>query len=309
VKKRTKKQHYVPQYLLRHFATGTRKNAKVWVLDKSSKTVRLASIRDIAHENAFYEFHDPDGTHVEMEHLLEKLDDIGARLSSEIIQTGRLQLSVKDRVWLSYVVACQMCRTPTIRKDMDHIRQRIIDKWGPNVRAEGDSRTVGECSPADSTFGSLMVIREDVPSFAKILQTKTWFLADAPKGCSFIISDNPVTRHNMIKRPGRGNLGLNNRGIEIYFPVSPRYSLHIVCPLLVDVVCSTNLLNKEYVRGIKDGMPVRMLPENVTFANSHQVIWAERWIFGQNRADMDLPLDMLRTNPELMDGPGVRQKG
>lgn len=305
---RTKKQHYVPQFLLRHFASGSRKNPKIWVLDKNTKEARLQSVRDTAHENAFYEVSNPDGKRVSFEQLMERIDSVGARIVRQINESGRLALSPEDRVWLSYVVACQMTRTPMMRKDMDNLRQMIIDKWGPDVRAEGDERTVGECGPEDSKLSSLVTLEEDVPEFAKILQGKAWFLAVAPAQHSFIISDNPVTRHNMLKRPGRGNLGLNNRGIEIYMPLSTRFSLCIVCPFLADATCRTHPLKSEYVRAFEDGSPVAMLPENVVFANSRQVIWAERWVFGRDRGDLDLPLDMLRTNPELMEGPGVRQR-
>lgn len=263
-------------------------------MDKSSKDVRLASIRDVAHENAFYEFHDPDGTHIEFEHLMEKIDSIGARIIKQVIDSGRLALSSEDIVWLSYVVACQMSRTPMIRKEMDNFRAMIINKWGPNVRVEGDTQSVGEYGPEDSRFSSLMLIKKDIPEFAKILQTKVWFLAAAPARHPFIISDHPVTRHNMVERPGRGNLGLNNTGIEIYMPLSTTYSLHIVCPVLAQIACSVHPSSSDYIRGINDGSPVPMPQENVTFANSCQVIWAERWVFGRNRDDLDLPLDMLR---------------
>ncbi|MFH1970097.1 MAG: DUF4238 domain-containing protein [Verrucomicrobiota bacterium] len=305
---RTKKQHYVPQFLLRQFATGTPKKPKIWVLDKSTKDVRLASVRDVAHENAFYEFHDPDGTHIDFEHLMEKIDSIGARIIKQVIRSGRLVLSSEDRVWLSYVVACQMSRTPMIRKDMDNFIEMIIHKWGPNVRMGGDARTVGEYGQDDSRFNSLMLLKKDLPAFAKLLQAKAWFLAEAPPQHPFIISDNPVTRHNMVPRKGRGNLGLNNDGIEIYLPISCRFSLHIVCPILAGIVCMTPDLSAAYTAGIEEGKPVPMRPENVTFANSCQVNWAERYVFGRRRDDLELPLDMLRTNPELMGGPGVRQR-
>lgn len=305
---RTKKQHYVPQFLLRLFATGSTKNPKIWALDKKTIQVRLSSVRDVAHENAFYEFHDSDGARIELEHLMEKIDGIGSRIVREIVASGCLRISNEDRVWLSYFVACQMSRTPMIRKDMDNLRAMIIKKWGPNVRFEGDTRTVGEYGPEDSRFNSLQYIAKDVPELAKLLQQKAWFLAESPADHPFIISDNPVTRHNMVERPGRGNLGLNNKGIELYMPLSPRFSLHIVCPVLAALACSDHPNGTAYTRSFKEGSPVLMQLEHVTFANSCQVIWAERWVFGRNRSELDLPLDMLRTNPELMDGPGVRQR-
>jgi Protein of unknown function (DUF4238) len=303
-----KKQHYVPQYLLRNFATGKSKNPKVWVLDKSNATIRLASVRDVAHENDFYSFGDSDGICVELEHLMSKIDSIGARIIRQVVNDGRFVLSDEDKVWLSYVVSCQMSRTPMIRKDLDNVRNAIVRKWGPDVRFEGDHRTVGEYGPESSRFNSLMMIKKDVPEFSKILQTKAWFLSEAPLNHPFIISDNPVTKYNMIPRPGRGNMGLNSKGVELYMPLSTRYSLHIICPLLAQIVCSNHPNSNEYVLGLTDGVPVPMKAENVTFANSQQVIWAERWVFGRNRVDLEMPLDMLRTNPELMAGPGVRRK-
>ncbi len=66
-------------------------------------------------------------------------------------------------------------------------------------------------------------------------------------------------------------------------------------------------VSPDYTEAIKTGRPVRLQPENVEFANSLQVIWSERFVFARNREHLALALDMLRTNPELMDGPGVRQ--
>lgn len=305
---RPKKQHYVPQFLLRRFASGSVKNPKIWVLDKTTKAVRLASVRDVAHENAFYEYSDSHEIDINAEPLMDKLDSIGARIIGAILKDGRLSLPSDDRVWLSYFVACQLARTPTIRKDMEHFRAMVIKKFGRDVRMEGDTRPVGDYGPDDSKYSSLMLIRKDVPGFAELLREKAWFLVEAPSGHSFIISDSPVTRYNMVPRPGRGNLGLKNAGIEVYIPLSPRYALHIVCPRLAEIVCFSTPGQVDYRRSFDDGWPVKLLPENVEFVNSSQVIWAERWVFTRKREDMALPLDMLRTNPELMYGPGIRQR-
>jgi len=149
---------------------------------------------------------------------------------------------------------------------------------------------------------------QNVPEFAKLLQTKAWMLSEAPKQYPFIIGDCPVARHNMVGRWGRGNLGLNNEGIELHMPLSPRYSIHIICPTLAGAALRHPVLGDKYMDAIENGNPVCLQPENVEFVNSKQVIWAERFVFGRERAHMEMPLDMLRTNPELMDGPGVRQR-
>lgn len=304
---RAKKQHYVPQFLLRRFAGTLGRNPKLWALDKKTATVRLSSVRDVAHENQFYEWADDEANRIELEDLMSRIDSIGAGIIARILKQQTLKLAVKDRVWLSYFVACQMSRTPMIRNEMENIRQLLVHKWGPDVRAGDDDRPIGDYGPEDAKRSSLVHI-QSVPEFAKILQTKVWTLSEAPKDATFVIGDNPVARHNMIDRWPRGNLGLRNRGIELYMPLSPVLSIHVVCPAVAEAACRTPSLGAGYIEAIENGSPVRLQPENVEFANSLQVCWAERFVFGRERSDLDMPLDMLRTNPELMDGPGARQR-
>jgi len=304
---KTKKQHYVPQFLLRRFSVKLNKKPKLWTLDKMTKAVRLSSTRDVAHENYFYEYNDDNGTSLKLEDLMAKIDSTGGGIIKRIIDKETLQLLPDDRVWLSYFVACQILRVPMIRKDMENLRSMIIHKWGPEVSAEGDERTIGDYGLDDDKLSSLKMI-QDAPEFAKLLQTKVWILNRAPKNCSFIIGDNPVTRHNMTDRGLRGNLGIDNKGIELFMPLSPTYCIHIICPFLAELACCNQHLAENYIDAIKNGTPVDMQPENVEFVNSLQVIWSERFVFAQNRSEMEMPLNMLRTNPEFSNGGGVRQR-
>lgn len=275
------------------------------MLDKKSQAIRLSSVRDVAHENRFYEVSFPDGANIEFEGLMEKMDSIGAEIIHRVLKEDQLRLSPKDMVWFSYFVACQISRTPMIRNDATNLIRMIIHKWGPDVYFEGGKKPVGEYGPEDAKLSSLACIK-DVPNLAKRLQTKVWVLSKAPKGLPFIIGDNPVTRHNMFDYWPRGSLGVDNRGIELYMPLSPSLSLHILCPWLAEKVCRNPLLSLPYTQAINHGVPILLEPQNVEFANSLQVIWAERFVFGAHQTDLDVPLDMLRTNPELIDGPGCR---
>jgi len=304
---KAKKQHYVPQFLLRNFAAGTKKNSRFWVLDKTSGEIRNSSVRDSAHENDFYEYCQGN-IKIQLENLMQKIDAIGARIIAQIIDSGKLALSGKDRIWLSYFIACQMTRTPMTMNDMENFRQIIINKWGADIRLEGDIRTIGEYSLKDAKRSSLEFLQKDVPEFARLLQDKVWFLVESPSSTPFIISDNPVTRHNLVDRWPRGNLGLKNEGIEIYFPLSTRFSIHMACPKIAEILCMSSIPQRDYLSALETGQAIGILPENVVFTNSLQVIWAERFVFGKSKEDLDLAVDMLRTNPELKDGPGVRQR-
>ena len=195
-----------------------------------------------------------------------------------------------------------------IRKDMENLRQMIIMKWGPHIRLGEDDKTIGEYGIEDAKRSSLEFIQEDVPEFATLLQDKVWFLIEAPSNYPFIISDNPVARHNLVDRWPRGNLGLKNEGIEIYFPLSTRFALHMTCPKIADIFYMSSIPQRDYLTAVKTGQAVGILPENVEFTNFLQVIWAEHFVFGKSKVDLELAVDMLRTNPELKDGPGVRQR-
>ena len=85
----SKKQHYVPQFLLRRFCARHQKTGRLWVLDKREARVYPASVRDVAHENLFYEYHD-EAMHIELEGLMQRIDSRGAQIVSKIIQEGRL---------------------------------------------------------------------------------------------------------------------------------------------------------------------------------------------------------------------------
>jgi hypothetical protein len=304
---KVKKQHYVAQFLLSKFATGKKNKAKFWVLDKRDGNVYPCAVRDVGHENYFYEYHG-EGGDFELEGLMERLDSKGGGIIDSITKSARLPHEEKDMVWLSYYVAAQILRTPFVRNEMENFRQLIIQKWGTDIHAsQEDTKTIGEYGPEDAKASSLRLIK-DVPVFAKILQEKTWCLCEAPGPMSYIVSDNPVVRHNMIDRGPRGNLGLRNEGIEVYMPLSPKLALHVMCPKLATAALITPEVGPAYSRALIDGSPVRLAPENVEFVNSLQVIWAERFVYAKKREHLDLPLDMLRTNPELMIGPGVRQR-
>jgi hypothetical protein len=303
---KTKKQHYLPQFLLRNFAVGKKLKAKLWVLDKRSASVFPASVNDVAHENMFYEYKGEGGRY-NFEHVMEKLDSKAAAIIRHVIETSKLPRTGEDFVWLSYCVVAQMLRTPVTRKDIDNFRELIIHKWGKEVAFEDDPKNVGEYGPEDSKVSSIRLLR-DVPYFARLLQEKVWVLSEAPAENSYVIGDNPVSRHNMIDRGPRGNLGLKNDGIELYTPLSPKLTLHMICPKIATATLHTPELAKVYLYALINNKPIRMKPENIDFMNSLQVIWAERFVYARNRDHLEMPLDMLRTNPELKDGPGVRQR-
>jgi hypothetical protein len=66
-------------------------------------------------------------------------------------------------------------------------------------------------------------------------------------------------------------------------------------------------LSLSYSQALQNGTPILLKPENAEFANSLQVIWPERFVYAREKEHLELPIDMLRTNPELKQGASVSQ--
>lgn len=293
----TKKQHYVPQFLLKKFASFRKKRANVWVLDKKSGQKFKASAQDVAHENYFYEAQSIDGDQVALEEFTKVVDGKGASIIEEILVNERLPIHSPNLVDLIYFTTFQMSRTPHVRNNIEALRNKIIEKWGPDVRASGDERPISAYTAEDSKFASMLTLLAS-PQIADFLFDKILFLAKPPKQLRFIISDYPVTRHNEIKYPHRGNLGLAQRGIEVYFPISPKLCLFFVCRSHADMMLGSPI-GQIWNQLQQEGLPITFAEENLIFLNSLQVIQSERWLYAQYPSDLDLPIQMLKEKPSL----------
>ena len=294
---KTKKQHFVPQFLLRNFGHGKKKKERVWTFDKRRGVSYCAGVLDTGHQNGFYDGASIEGDEIEGESLTERVDGIGSRAFRPVVQQQRLPLQGEAFVSMSYFIAAQMLRTPTIRNEMEYLRNVIIERWGPEVREGDDSRGIGEYCESDSKFSSIEMLR-DVPEFSRILQTKVWFLLLAPPDVSFILSDNPVVKHNHLDYGRRGSLGVAQDGIEIVLPISPKLGVQMLCPKIANLVSATHS-GQERLLLQREGKPLPLSAQNVTFVNSLQVSQSERFLYAQSDIDFRLAREMLVDHPNL----------
>ena len=209
----------------------------------------------------------------------------------------RLELNGEQLVSLSYFIATQMVRVPNERNSIVFLHKKIMEKWGSGIRYEGDERPLSAYSPEDSKFSSILAL-QSVPEFAKILQTKIWFLLMAPANTSFTLSDNPVVRHNHLDYGSRGSLGIAQDGIEVNLPISPKFALQCMCPQMAALLGSTPT-GQAMIRLQRCGLPIPAQPEAITFVNSLQVIHSERYLYAAKESDFELAIDMIREHGDL----------
>ena len=132
------------------------------------------------------------------------------------------------------------------------------------------------------------------------------------------ISDNPISMQNNLKERSefRGNIGLDVKGIEIYFPISSREVITLICEKFFHEIENTymkdpagtdrssNYRIRNFVNYIRRRIPTELHKETVLNYNSLQVIYAERYIISENE-NFELIEDMLK-NPKLRIGPRTK---
>lgn len=294
-----RKHHYIPQFLLKHFADN---DGKVHVFDKKLNASRHQSTKKIAFENDMYVIKDDTGRK-NLEELATMIDEFGCEPIRKLIKyEGLSALTKEERLKLSYFVAAMMIRVPHTRLSALATNNYMIDKWGPDICAEGSDVPISAFTEQVAKNMTVAMMARLTPEFAKYLREKIWLLMKAPEGSHFYISDNPVAKHNLIERPLRGNLGLKNEGIEIYLPIAPHLCLMLLCPKMA------NLATLSPETGVHEAYytdtPIRSNPDNVIHLNSLQVIHAERFLFS-SRNDFHLAQDMIREHPDIGSGSTI----
>src|SRR5205823_2451008 len=111
-----KNQHYVPQFLLRHFAD--QESRVLYTFDKQSKRTFAANPRNLAAEGYFYEFETEWGS-MSLEPGLADLETRAATILEGVIRAESIgHLSPDDRVLLAIFFAVQFTRTRQVRENM-----------------------------------------------------------------------------------------------------------------------------------------------------------------------------------------------
>jgi len=302
------RQHYVPQFLLRNF---TDDGGSLRVFDKQTDRVFCTSPANMAAECGFYDYRSSEGRTETLDGAMSWLDDQAAEVVAHLLEERGLDsLADHQRYLVAAFAAAQLVRTASLRRSITHVTEEFADRlgrWGTAVQSAveaGDfeppfSESAGEgvsleqleqLSENDMRVMSLRLIQNSVTRYVPILLQKRWCLAAAPNGAPFYCSDNPVVLHN--ERQTRfGGLGIGQRGIQIYLPLSSTLMLCMFCPELA-----------QEFRDVENSLPISLPPQCVTFQNSLQVTYAERFVFCK-RDGFELIRQILADHPDYRNGP------
>lgn len=312
-----KKQHYVPQFLLKNFSYG--KKHKIFAFDKSRSISFGTSVRDSASENGFYNFN-LDGEKHTLEHRLSKLESMCASIIKNICRDESLEgLTNDDHIILCVFVTNLLLRVKKQRMFLDQLNKGMAEWLQDMGMRPKEVQNFEVLEKEDIDKQHIEFTHEHVFEIAKRFHDKPIALLKAPNGSNLIIGDNPVAMYNHWPQELRGDKGISVPGVEIQVPISNKLCLSFICPLLfsdleekLDFLARRRAQNlpvdnidtsyaEILISSIREGKAMELSPENVKFTNSLQISDSLNYIYS-DKNDFRLAEEMLKKNPDLADG-------
>jgi len=318
-----KVQHYVPQFLLKNFGNG--KKDQLQVFDKKSNRTFPTNAKNIASESRFYDFN-IDGEGVTLEPMLSVLEGKTKPVLQRILDENSIAtISPEERILLSSFFAIQYTRTRWFRENWCSLPELLGQKLREmhseeELEAVKDYIEVPDENRAKAEIAQIMVTAPE--KFGPYYENKSWVLLSTTKKHPFIIGDHPLAMQNQIDMEPYGNIGLDVKGIEIYFPLSPTRAMGLWCPSIKeDIEKAARTLhrlkaenphivdllikNPEGIEALdlslKEGTPLPYNEQNVRNFNSLQVSHAERYVFS-SADEFALAREMLADNTSFIRG-------
>jgi len=304
-------QHYVPQFLLRNFASG--RGNRIFVFDKTNRKTFPASIQKVAAARGFYDC-EVDGIAQSIDPLITKMERAASNIIRKIVGGRSLSdLGDTQRAMIALFTSVQKLRTEARRAELKALMADFHDAvkragWDPD-KVNGFEFLDEEETRVHTITSLGQLARELMPGFLD----KTWILFGSSYEHPFYISDNPVTLFNSNQDLVRSTLGIGVPGIEIYLPLSSTLCLGFLCPTIETTIRGSYDLAKTLghpvppevhalICAIDREAAVALDPSNIMHHNSLQVCSAERFVFSGSD-DFSLAREMLRQLPELKGGP------
>jgi hypothetical protein len=291
----TKRQHYVPQFLLRRFAL---EGNRLCVFDKHKYETRVQSVGNSAVEKYFYNYQEEDQFET-LEDDLARLEYDSAKTLQEIVASKSLApIAKSEQRVLAFFVATQMLRTRHKRehskRHWDVLKQVVTseefrESWIGNLEENWDTTEI------DFAQHQMSNMKLMAPFFCAILEDYRWFLLLAPNNDHFFISDHPAIVWNSSTSQDVG-LGLLEEGAEVYMPVASRLSL-----LIVEPNCRMAAMGNVPL-GVKDKSTLEVDSKTMRLLNGLQVVFSECFVFACS-SDFELAREVLEYNHEWRTGP------
>ncbi|MCW2107677.1 UNVERIFIED_ORG: hypothetical protein M2402_004879 [Rahnella aquatilis] len=250
------KHHFVPEKILKFFASGKKQN-KIFFIDKKSiKEIKLSSPKKVARIHNYYDY--PDSAESLEDDFFNKIDSDAPPVIKKIVHSNNVDcLSSEDKGKLIKYISSQICRVPNVKNQ--------IEKMEENFKKElHESITILK---RDLKTDFLNVLLKNTSLYIDLLSNKEMELyINNGSREKFITSDNPVIAINEKKEHHFISLDIHSViNYDLFaIPISPNHAL-----FFYDKGKHFNL--KEYA-GI---------------LNRFQFAYSERYIYSGNEYSLD----------------------
>lgn len=269
-----KKQHYVPKFYLKNFSINSNRKT-IQCLDKVNLRSHISNFKVIAQEEKFNESDSQD-----IEDNLSKIENDASKLINNFLDNPKYKRlnSEPFKLKLAYFILIQLIRTKEVRnRPIDGINSLKSYMSNKHDLKDSEIKKFNQLLNKDEIKEAhLDFIQDDNLDLLEGIFCKKWILLKNQTSMNFWTSDNPVVKYNPY-----GNLGLIIDGIQLFFPLSPKFSLCILDPF-----CYSNF--KEYkefdildgINNIKKAGLSKITDINdVKFVNSLQIKYSTEYVF------------------------------
>ena len=246
---KTKKEHYVPRCYLKRWQN---KNGKVYVLDKINNKRWISNIEDIACERYFYDipahkinanfkkYLKENGVTLEVdeqfiEHIFsEQVENNYSKLLGKIIdkditpwyEQACYFISREDKYEMSFFLVYQLIRTKTMRQII-RSSSDVIEKFlrETNVNEEIIQKHILGKDGEKETQTNMLFDIDNICQLMFLFNRLSWILVINKTDKPFFTSNHPIVLYPYIKNSLLPFSGIGSPGIEVSFPLSPKYLL------------------------------------------------------------------------------------
>lgn len=312
--KGSKKQHFVPQLLLRRFAD---KNERLFVYNMAADKSFASTVRDTGHENHFLSvpaLDGGDGPGAYCEQLFQKYEAPAVAaiygIEQAIARKAQTVLTNSSRDALARFIALQYLRTPAAREQslqVEELTTRVLaeelathnnfDTSDPAIRAHIEA--LAHVDPAQAAANH--VERTLQPAFidevGERLARHLWLFTLNVTASPLYAADHPVAIHGHADRQGRG-LGPCSYGAEVVFPLSSTLQLSLIDRAFIKSEAPE-------LEALDASLYAHLTPANVEFERSLQVLSAQQFVYC-SIDDFGLARAMCAKYPALCDPKRAR---
>lgn len=307
---RTIRQHYVPRFYLKKFATEVREDVfLIQGFDLDEKRSFTQTIENVAVETKGYDIdldeellsrqqraealnlvpEDPLREKLLNVKIYASLEDglaeaergMAAALNSLIQHQNFYALSRDERIQMALFVALLYVRTPKMRQTFFNTTKVLMEKMR-RIFPQGTDHL--EFDEKRFRLMWLMKMEETAKEFAVILYNMKWTLSIGKFGAEIHTNDNPVLIYNPTPATGAyGNAGLAHPDIQMFLPITPYMLLNM------------HWENNDHERAQEKFFDY----SQALFIKSELVGFADKMLFARNNDVFDVRPDMKRNTVRI----------